>query len=122
MDPSLGQYGEELAAVFLTERGYKIMKTNYRSCYGEIDIIAQDGEVLCFIEVKTREDDALGSPLEAVTPVKQRKIATMAQIYIDENHLDNFPARFDVVGVVIRSARKDGAPAIELIQDAFWLE
>jgi putative endonuclease len=123
MDPDLGQYGEELAADYLTERGYIIEQTNYRNQYGEIDIIARDGEMLCFVEVKTREDEALGSPFEAITVYKQRQIASMAQIYLNEKRLDGVNARFDVVGIVIRPEDETaGVPKIELIKNAFFDE
>ncbi len=115
---SLGQSGEKIAADFLQGRGYTILARNYRRRTGEIDIIAREGEMLVFIEVKTRSGGTYGSPAAAITPRKQRQISRTAQYYLAEQDLFDTPARFDVVAVVIGN---DQQLDIELIADAFDL-
>ena len=75
---SFGREGERIAVDYLTEKGYRILRRNYRFGRGEIDIIAQDGTELVFVEVKTRRTSAFGEPEEAVTPKKQSQIRTVA--------------------------------------------
>lgn len=115
---SLGQSGEKIAADFLQGRGYAILARNYRRRTGEIDIIAREGEMLVFIEVKTRSGGTYGSPAAAITPRKQRQISRTAQYYLAEQDLFDTPARFDVVTVIFGN---DQQPEIELLADAFDL-
>jgi putative endonuclease len=96
----LGKSGEETVADFLNKKGYTILVKNYRCKVGEIDIIAKNGPVLVFIEVKTRSGLGYGSPAEAVTPRKQRQISRAAQWYLAEQQLLDVPARFDVITVL----------------------
>ena len=112
----IGPAGEEEAAVFLENKGYKILERNYRKRMGEIDIIAQDKNTLCFIEVKTRRSDALGSPVEAVTKQKQRQIIKLSLYYLKENNIIDPQVRFDVVTIDKTSA---SGSRINLIQNAF---
>lgn len=98
MDNSSGKTGEDRAAEFLAEKGFRLLCRNYRSRFGEIDIIAENGRYLLFVEVKTRESGALTGPLEAVTPAKQRKIAKTALLYL-ESHPTKLQPRFDVIGI-----------------------
>ncbi len=111
----LGKTGEELAVGLLKENGYKILSRNYKSRLGEIDIIAQDKDTLCFVEVKTRHADFFGKPQEAVTKTKQRQICRVALAYLKDNHLLEKKARFDVVAIIYSG----DLPKLELIQDAF---
>lgn len=91
--------GEKAAAKYLKKQGYKIILQNYKAKMGEIDIIAQDGEILVFAEVKQRASSDFGAPREAVTKEKRRKIKNTAQLYIMKNkHTGN--VRFDVVEVL----------------------
>lgn len=76
-----GKYGEDLAVKFLQDQGYKILARNFRSHFGEIDIIGLDGGILVFIEVKTRWNEAFGLPEEAITPRKIRSIARTGDYY-----------------------------------------
>lgn len=96
----LGKIGEQAVAKFLKRYGYKILAQNYRCKLGEIDIIAKDGQVLVFIEVKTRSGTSYGSPAAAVNIRKQRQISKAAQCYLAEHSLFDSPARFDVVSVL----------------------
>jgi len=115
---NLGQSGEDIAADFLSKKGYAILLRNYRCRYGEIDIIARKDEVLVFIEVKTRTDETFGSPAAAVTFRKQRQISKTAQYYLAERNLFDASARFDVVSIILNPGQRT---LIEIIPDAFDL-
>jgi putative endonuclease len=112
-----GQLAEKTAVTFLKNKGYKIRERNYRTKFGEIDIIAQDKDVLVFIEVKARHSLKLGSPGEAVFARKQRQISKAAINYLKINKLLESAARFDVVSLLY----KDKVSEISLIKDAFEL-
>ncbi len=110
-----GRKGEALAEKFLKKKGYKILERNYRTRFGEIDIIAREGRTLVFIEVKARTDEAFGSPFAAVGPKKQSHLTLAANIYMEEHGVGDIPQRFDVVSVL-----GDGRGArIELLRNAF---
>ena len=97
---ALGSEKEQVAAALLEQQGYQILRMNYRCKTGEVDLIAQHGEYLVFVEVKYRKNDRSGSPEESVTPSKQRKISKVCAWYLRENHLSlDTPCRFDVVAV-----------------------
>lgn len=96
---SQGAAGEVLAARFLREKGYTILGSNVHSRFGEIDIIAADREYIAFVEVKTRSEDALYAPREAVTEAKQRRILRTAALYLQQ-HETALQPRFDVIEVV----------------------
>lgn len=96
----IGSYTEEKAADFLKQKGYRILKKNYRCKAGEIDLVAADGSYLVFVEVKYRKNAASGTPQEAVTFHKQRKISKAASWYLTENGFDLYtPCRFDVIAM-----------------------
>jgi len=95
----LGQKGEEEAVQFLRGLGYVIVAQNYRSPYGEIDVIAEDRQVLVFVEVRSHSRPEYGDPLESVNARKQRQVAKTAQYYLTRNGLENREARFDVIGI-----------------------
>ncbi|MBF0119956.1 MAG: YraN family protein [Desulfobacterales bacterium] len=99
MSKSLGNIGEELAVRHLEERGYIILEKNYRTKFGEIDIIAQDKDVIVFVEVKTRKLNSIESPKEAITLKKQKKLSILATYYLKKIRGKNMKARFDVVAV-----------------------
>ncbi len=110
-----GEQGEDEAARFLAERGFRIVQRNWRpgkkegsnqrdgkadgALRGEIDCIAWQGKILCFIEVKTRSSNERGAPQEAVTRSKQRQISRLANAYVSIYQLHETPCRFDVVEV-----------------------
>lgn len=77
----LGILGEDLAAKFLKKNGYKILERNFRSRFGEIDIVAQEKDVLVFVEVKTRWSKSFGPPEEAITPWKIKRMTRACQYY-----------------------------------------
>ncbi|MCK9362217.1 MAG: YraN family protein [Syntrophales bacterium] len=113
----VGKRGEELAAVYLAKVGYRIIERNYRCIFGEIDIVAEEGGSIVFIEVKSRRSIAYGDPQLAVGARKQKKISMVALNYIEEKHQHSRNARFDVVAVKILPAGTN----IELIKNAFEL-
>ena len=113
----LGKSGEDFAAEFLAEHGYKILARNFRvHATAEIDIIAQIDETIVFVEVKTRSTNRFGNPAESVTIKKQQKIFTAAEIFLQQNDLDK-SCRFDVIEVF---ARRNGFSANHIV-DAFAL-
>jgi len=114
---STGKRGEELAAAHLTEAGYRIIERNYRCPFGEIDIVAEDGETLVFVEVKSRRSAAYGDPQLAVGHEKQKKISRIAMNYLKEKRLCHRPGRFDVVAVKMLPS----GYSIEIIRNAFEL-
>ncbi len=95
----LGRAGEKLAVDFLKKKGFKILKTNYRTSVGEIDIIAQDNEAIVFIEVKTRTSENYGMPCEAVDRKKQEKYYRSATFYLQREKKMESECRFDVVEI-----------------------
>ncbi len=94
-----GRQGEDQAAVILKKQGYKILSRNFRSPFGEIDIIAEDKDCLVFIEVKRRTGNDFGTSFEAIDSRKKMHIIRSAQIYLKANHCLNRRVRFDVVGI-----------------------
>lgn len=100
---ALGRFGEELAASYLRDAGLMILERNWRCPAGELDIVARDGEVLAFVEVKTRSSTAFGDPAEAVTRAKADRLRRLALSWLAE-HRDQESycpqLRFDVVSVL----------------------
>jgi putative endonuclease len=114
---ALGSFGEDLASERLQDCGYRIVTTNYRCSFGEIDIIARDGDVLVFVEIKTRKNRSLRAVKEAVNSRKQRQISKVALAYMKANNLCGARARFDVVAIRLLGGKRE----IEIIKDAFEL-
>ena len=112
---SLGKLGEELACAELQRRGYAILARRYRSRFGEIDIIARDGDTVVFVEVKARAGEEFGGAAAAVTGWKQRRITQMAVDFLARQRLSESPCRFDVVAVDF----EDGKPRIAVYANAF---
>jgi putative endonuclease len=112
-----GGFGEELAARHLAQNGYRVIERNWHAGKsGEVDIIAYDGPVLAFIEVKTRYSDAYGEPRSAIDKRKQGQMARVAKMYLYRKELyGKADCRFDVVTIKF----EDHQPVIELIRDAF---
>lgn len=110
-----GKIGEDLAAKYLERNGLRIIERNYRFERGEIDLIAEEGEELVFVEVKTRRSNAFGAPEDAVTEEKQEQVRAVADGYLFERDINNRPCRFDVVAIEYQ----DGCTEIRYIRDAF---
>lgn len=114
---ALGSYGEFLARKYLKDLGYQILEENFRNKLGEIDLIAQDGKTICFVEVKTRQSLDQGQPYEAVNSWKIRKLSQMAAVYLKYKfHSLEILSRFDVISIV---QHKSKAPDIRHIKNAF---
>ena len=94
-----GAQGEQIAVDYLKRRGYRIQQRNYRCKQGEVDIIAWDGAVLVFVEVKTKSRTDFGAPQTMVTRRKQAKIVQVAMVYVQEHRVRDTALRFDVVAV-----------------------
>lgn len=99
MDPrrAFGNRAEETAARFLTERGMEIIARQYHTRFGEIDIVAWDGQTVRFVEVKARTTEAFGPPEEAVTKSKIRKIAAAAELFLTHHGWQDRPWQIDVL-------------------------
>ena len=101
----LGRHGERIAAIYLADAGLRLLDRNWRCRDGELDIVAREGDSLVFCEVKTRRGVGFGHPVEAVTPVKQRRMRTLAQRWLAAHEEHAPELRFDVVGVLVRPGR-----------------
>ena len=113
----LGSHGEDLAVEFLKRQGYQILQRNFKLKFGEIDIIAQEGDTICFIEVRTKTGNEMGTPFESITPSKQRKLSKLALAYLKNQYKSvEVRARFDVVAVVAENGKEE---KIEIIKNAF---
>lgn len=113
----VAKIGEELAAAHLKKKGYHILVQNYRAFRGEIDLVAQDGNRIVFVEVKTRRSLKFGLPQEAVTLRKQQQISKIALAYLQARDLLNVPCRFDVIAIRLSSQLK--LLHLEHIKNAF---
>ncbi len=125
---NLGRIGEEIAAKHLQTNGYRLVVSNFRApigrnrkgvaVTGEIDLIALDNDVLCFVEVKTRHSDKFASPLASVDLRKQRQITRAARIYRKIFRVEDMTFRYDVISVLIKSGKM---PDVQLFK-GFWRE
>jgi len=128
MPSSLGKLGEEYAAAYLDQLGYRLVAANFRLPVGrslrgavvnaEIDLVAYDGDTLCFIEVKTRASDWFAPPQINVDLRKRRQITRAARVYRQMLGIEDEPHRYDVVTIVLNDA---ATPRIELLRN-FWTE
>ena len=108
----LGTRGEALAAAHLEALGMCIAGRNYRTRYGEVDLIAQEGDTLVFVEVKTRRGSSYGTPEESVTPRKLDRLAKTAALYLQEHGLEQSAWRVDLLAIKLG---KDG-PSINHVR------
>lgn len=111
----LGKQGEELAVNFLSENGYLILEKNWRWQKAEVDIIAQQNNILVFAEVKTRTTSYFGEPSEAVTLKKETLFKDAAEAYLELKNLEN-EVRFDIISIILKKKQK---PLINHIIEAF---
>jgi len=116
----LGKAGETMAYRYLKGCGYNVLERNYSTPLGEIDIVAKDGSVLVFVEVKTRRSTIYGMPEESVDIKKKRKLTKLAQLYISKKRLFDKEARFDIVSICVDGPFGDNK--IRLIKNAFYAE
>ena len=111
----VGDTGEEIAVKYLETHGYTIIKRNYYSRYGEIDVIAAKGEYIVFVEVKYRKNNLYGEPSLAVDYRKQEKLKKTALQYVSENEAEDKDLRFDIIEIT-----GIGEVAINHIENAFY--
>src|SRR5699024_1148519 len=109
---ALGYFGEQLAAEHLMSEGMRIVERNFRCPLGEMDIIARDGDTLVVCEVKTRRQVGYGTPLEAVTPDKARRLRRLAGYWLQRHPVDATSVRIDVVCVLVPVR---GRPRVERV-------
>jgi len=109
----IGKWGEETAAEYLTQHNYEIIARNVRTPYGEIDIIARQGDVTIFVEVKTRTSNKMGLPEESITPRKRQHMLTAADHYAAENEIDHW--QIDVIAIEGKPGSK---PVITYFENA----
>lgn len=119
----IGRFGEDAAAKHLKKQGFRILERNFRASHNEIDIIAENKDTLVFVEVKTRHRSDFASPIEAVTPAKQRRTIAAARAYLYKSNCDK-QIRFDVIEVYLESAPRYSltpltVKSLEHIVDAF---
>ncbi len=115
----LGRRGEELAAQRLQAEGYRLLARNYRCPAGEVDLVAQDGECLVFVEVRTRRGDRWGTPEESVTRDKQARLVLVAEHYLAEHEAWDVDWRIDLVAVDMDGRGR--LRRLELVRDAVSL-
>jgi len=113
-----GAWGEALAAQYLQKKRYTMVATNYRSRFGEIDLIVSDRKYLVFVEVKLRKSDKFANALEYVDNRKQERIRTTAEIYLSQNPTELQP-RFDVIEIYAPQGTDTLRPKINHMEDAF---
>jgi putative endonuclease len=113
-----GDRGEEEAVQYLERKGFQILERKWRYGQGEIDIIARDGAVLVFVEVKTKKAEGFGEPEDWISRRKQNQIGRLAAGYLQVRSIENEECRFDVVTVDLTTGR----PSVNHIEDAFWID
>ena len=115
----IGDRGENLAASFLREAGYRVLERNYRFERNEVDLVCMDpkgGGEIVFVEVKTRTGTGYGPPEASVTDEKKAALVEVSRAYLHERQLEGAPARFDVVAILLT----DEDPQIDHHENAFW--
>jgi putative endonuclease len=112
---SRGREAEALAEAHLTGLGWTVLARNHATRRGEVDLVCQEGEVICFVEVRSRASGDQGSPLETIGPAKARRVVAAATDWAWRHGKLDAALRFDVVGVVLGPA----GPAFELVRGAF---
>lgn len=104
MNKQIGRKGEQLALKFLKSRNYEILEQNFRVKQGEIDIIAEYGQKVVFIEVKTRTGTTYGLPQESVTKQKLQRLKKLARIYMSKHDYQNKCFRIDIISIQLRKS------------------
>ena len=110
-----GKLGELETARYLRKKGYKIVAANYHSRFGEIDVIAENGKYICFVEVKTRADGQLFRPADSVTASKRSKLISTAQVFLAD-YPTSLQPRFDIAEVITENGK---IKSINIIENAF---
>lgn len=116
-----GSLGEQSATDYLKKNGYEILSNNEHSRYGEIDIIACDKDYIVFVEVKTRFEDSLYLPREAVDFRKQQKLIKTAGVYLSQHDIGKLQPRFDVIEVIVYRQNEYKIKELNHLKNAFTL-
>lgn len=116
-----GRWGEALAADYLAKKRYRILGMGFSTRFGEVDVIAEKGGTIAFVEVKTRKNADHGEAREFVTKSKQRRVIAAAAIWLEKNGASGQP-RFDVIEIYAPEGGKTEKPEIIHIENAFWTE
>jgi putative endonuclease len=120
----IGQHGEAIARVYLERKGYGIIAANWRCAAGEIDLVASDDSALVFVEVRTRRSSTRGLAEESVTPAKQRRLATLAQLYMqqleDSGTPWSGPWRIDVVALQLDAHGRARVQHLQNVVEDVW--
>lgn len=114
----LGQWGEAQAAEFLRQKGFRITAARWSCRFGEVDLIAEDGRFLCFVEVKLRKNGSFGTPGEFVDRRKQEKLRAAALLYLSE-HPTALQPRFDVIEIYAPQGQNTQTPELYHWENAF---
>ena len=109
----IGKWGEEVAAEYLAGRGYEILARNARTPYGEIDIVAKQGEIVIFVEVKTRTSNKMGLPEESINTRKRQHMLSAAEHYTAEHEIDHW--QIDVISI---EGKPGSTPKITYFENA----
>ena len=122
-EKEIGRIGEELVAGWLKAKGYVIVRRNFRCKYGEIDIVAENPKTVVFVEVKTRKENSLIAPKDAVDKSKQRKLSLTAKNFLRMAHLGSVKYRFDIAEVTYkRDEAGEIMYSLNYIKNAFFCE
>ena len=113
----VGRRGEDIAAQFLEDKGYTILDRNYNFEHAELDIVAFQGRLIIFIEVKTRTTPAFGEPEEAIDEKKKEHLMHVAEAWMHERRMAGAPARFDVISILYPDTPKE---EVRHYEEAFW--
>ncbi len=113
---SLGRFGESIAAAFLEKKGYTILERNWRTPYGEIDLIAMKNDVIAFVEVKTRASSSLGPPEISITPRKEEHMRSAAEYFIQQHPESINDWRIDAITIQIQA--NNSPPLIDHFENA----
>lgn len=116
----VGSIGEKLAVKYLKKNRYKILKTNFKTCYGEIDIVAEKDNTLSFVEVKTRTTTTFGEPFFAVTEHKKTKLIRSAYVYLYKYFKQDSSAQIDIISINLTGSLK--FMKLEHMKNTVWLD
>lgn len=111
-----GNAGESIAHDYLVKKGYTILDTNWSTRVGELDIVAKQGEVYVFVEVKSHHSNNTESAFASITPAKRDKMIKAVYHYLHEKELDDVMWRIDAIGIALR---RNQPPIIDHVEDAF---
>ncbi len=112
----IGSYGERVAAVFVRRNGYRVLTRNYKTERGEIDLVCRHGDVLAFVEVRSRSGELFGRPSETIDARKEEALRSAARSYLDLLNRDDITWRFDAVEVDLKAGE---VPTCTLLPNIF---